>query len=470
MSFVNDGLKPKQIEAMRVFRTGQYKYMCHAGTTGSGKSFFDLGVLHILCCNIPGVRFFVGRKSEKNLRQTTIPSYNEMKRKTKSSDTSAVVDMCARYKNGSEIVFIWCDITKDPDLNNLRGLEVNGGLFEEANQIDKRYFEIAKTRIGRWRPELCFAFILLNLNPSLGWVKDLFYDNWVDGTLPPSHYFIEFDEHDARHASGATYVDNLQDLAVEEYNRFVKNRWDYSEIPNQLISYEWYKQCLAEEPKEFDPAWRNLGATDPAWEGDDATVFGRMHGTHIGWWESYPKQDPDFSGILSVERAKQFNVKEYDWMVDPIGVGAATVLKMRNDLNFEPDMFIAGATPMNTFGILEMYNKRSEAHWLLREALKNNEISITHHPDLQRQILAIRYSIDEKKIRIRPKKEMKAELGESPGYVDVAQMLIHKWKTTTGGLAGQLANRQLQKSTPSASTRAQTERMNAQRNMRFERD
>lgn len=464
------GLNSKQQRFVDAFRSGQYKYLCAAGTTGSGKSFVDLGLLHIICCNIPGVRFAVGRKSEKNLKQTTIPSYNEMKRKTKSSTDSVIVDMTARYTNGSEILFIWCDITKDPDLNNVRGLEVNGILFEEANQIDRKYFEIAKTRIGRWRPELCFAFILLNLNPSLGWVKDLFYDNWIDGTLPPSHYFIEFDEHDAKQASGEAYVENLRDLADEEYNRFVKNRWDYSAIPNQLISYEWYKQCIAIEPTKFDPAWRNLGATDPAWEGDDATVFGRMHGTHIGWWESYPKQDPDFSGILSVDRAKQFGIKDGDWIVDPIGVGAATVLKMRNDLNFEPDMFIAGAAPMNTFGILEMYNKRSEAHWLLREALKNNEISFTHHPDFQKQILAIRYSIDEKKIRIRPKKEMKAELGESPGYVDVAQMLVHKWKTTTGGLAGQLANRQLEKNTPSASSRAQMERRQAQSNLMVGRD
>lgn len=457
-------LKPKQIRFIEDFRSGRYKYLCTAGTAGSGKTFVDLGLLHILCSNIPGVRFFVGRKSEKNLKQTTIPSYNEMKRKTRSMDDSVIVDMCANYKNGSQILFIWCDITKDPDLNNLRGLEVNGGLFEEANQIDRKYFEIAKTRIGRWRPELCQAFILLNLNPSLGWVKELFYDNWIDGTLPSVYYFIEFDEHDARDASGNVYVENLKDLATEEYNRFVRNQWDYSVIPNQLISYEWYKQCIAEEPKEFDPGDRVLGATDPAWEGDDATVFGRMHGTHIGWWESYPKQDPDFSGILSVQRAKEFKVKEHDWVVDPIGVGSATVLKMRNDLNFEPDMFIAGAAPENTFGVLEMYNKRSEAHWLLREFLRNNEGTITHHPDFQRQVLAIRYSIDDKKVRIRPKKEMKAELGESPGYVDVAQMLIHKFKTTTGGLALSLANRQLNKNTPSASSRAQSERMQARRN------
>ncbi len=458
-------LKPKQEKFIRDFKSGNWKYFCTAGTAGSGKTFVDIGLLHILCCNIPGVRFAIGRKSEKNLKQTTIPSYNEIKRKSRSMDDSVVVDMKAKYKNGSEIIFIWCDTTKDPELNNIRGLEVNGILFEEANQIDKKYFEVAKTRIGRWRPELCPDFIILNLNPSLGWVKELFYDNWANGTLPPKHYFIQFDENDARDASGEKYLENLKDLAGEEYNRFVKNIWDYSDIPNQLIKYEWYKQCIADEPLVIDPTLRGLLAIDPAWEGDDSTVFGRMHGNHLGWWEEYPKQDPDISGCLGYERATEYGIREEDVIVDPIGVGASTVVKMRNDLKFFPTLFVAGAAPVDMFGILSVKNLRSEAHWLVREALKNNEITITHTPEFQRQCLGAKYSVDDKQIFIRPKKEMKADLKVSPGHLDVAQMLVHRWKTATSGLQQQLTSRQLvDKALTQYSSRATRERAQALRN------
>ncbi len=458
-------LKPKQEKFIADFKSGKWKYFCTAGTAGSGKTFVDIGLLHILCCKIPGVRFAIGRKSEKNLKQTTIPSYNEVKRKSKSMDDSVVVDMKAKYKNGSEIIFIWCDITKDPELNNIRGLEVNGILFEEGNQIDKKYFEVAKTRIGRWRPELCPDFIIINLNPSLGWVKDLFYDNWVNGTLPPRHYFIEFDEKDALQASGEKYVENLKDLAHEEYNRFVKNIWDYSDIPNQLIKYEWYKQCIAEEPSDVSLLGRGLLAIDPAWEGDDDTCFGRMHGNHMGWWESYPKQDPDISGCLGFERAQEFSIREEDVSVDPIGIGASTVVKMRNDLSFFPTLFVAGASPVDTFGILSVKNLRSEAHWLLREALKNNEITITHTPEFQRQCLGAKYSVDDKQIFVRPKKEMKADLKCSPGLLDCAQMLIHRFKTTNSGLQEQLTSRQLvEDALSNLSTRASRERALAIRN------
>lgn len=436
------GFKPKQEQFIQAFRSRKHRYFCTAGTTGSGKSFVNIGLLHMLCCKIPGVRFFIGRKSEKNLKQTTIPSYNEIKRKSKSLNESKVVDMVAKYNNGSEIVFIWCDITKDQELNNIRGLEVNGGLFEEANQIDRKYFEIAKTRVGRWRPELCPSFIIVNLNPSIGWLKDVFYDPWVSNKLSEGYYFIEFDEHDAVDCSGAEYVKNLSDLAPEEYKRFVKNQWNYSSVANQLIQYEWYKNCMRFIDPEIIITDRALGVTDPAWEGDDSTVFARMHGNHIGWWEEYDQQDPDFSGIIAVERAKMFHVKQQDWIVDPVGVGSATVLKMRNDLKFEPDMFYGGSPSTNMFGVLEVFNKRSEAHWLLAESMRKNEITFTHHEDFQQQCLSLKYYLDDKKIRIVDKKTIKKDLGMSPGRTDCAAMLIHKWKTEGGTEMREIMERQ----------------------------
>lgn len=460
----DEGLKAKQARFIKAFRSGKYDYLCAAGSTGSGKTFVELGLIHLLCYSIPNLRFAVIRKSEKNLRQTSIPSYNRMKIESRSFGESVVHDMRASYKNGSEILFVWADVTKDPDLNNIKGLELTGAVIEETNQIDKRYFDLLKTRIGRWNNRRCPQFILLNLNPSLGWVKDLFYDNWAQGTLPSRHYFEEFSVYDNDSLS-PEFIRGLKDLPEEEYRRFVLNKWDYSDVPNQLIKYEWYKQCCSEiyVPQITE---RRLGATDPAWEGDDSTVFAQMRGVEIprlGWWEEYPKQDPDDSGTLAHTRAMEAGVKEGDWIVDPVGIGAATVLKMRKSHKFEPDMFIAGAEPDNTHGMMSMFNKRSEAHWVLREAMRLNEINIDHHPEFQRQCVQVKYAIDDKKFRIVPKKETKKELGCSPGHLDVAMMLAHKWVTTQSGLGLALLNRinkgQQEKNSATVSLRAAAERM-----------
>jgi len=460
-------LNPKQERFQNAFRSGKFTYLCAAGTTGSGKSVITIGIIHLLCCSVPGVRFFIGRKSEKNLKQTTIPSYNEIKRKSMSMDQSVVVDMVAKYQNGSEIVFIWCDKTKDPDLNNIRGLEVNGGLFEEANQIDKSYFELAKTRIGRWRPELCKSFIMLNLNPSMGWVKEEFYDNWVDDKLPERYYFEQFDIQDAEELSGKDYVETLHTLAKPEWERFVNNKWNYSEIPNQLISYEWYKNCKRESDPIISPTEYASGSTDPAWEGDDDTVIARMHGNHIGWWQSYPKQDPDDTGDLSVQIAKTYNIPAKQWIVDPVGLGSATVLRMRKQYNYYPDLFYAGEESTDMHGTMPCFNKRSEALWLFREALREEEITFTHTPEFQKECLAPTYDIDEKKIRVISKKLIKKIIHKSPGMLDNAMMLIHKYKTENNDLMKELTERQIAITKPSFMTRAATDRLRAKRASRI---
>lgn len=451
------GLKPKQVKFLNRFRSAKDTYMCAAGSAGSGKTFLDLGIIHILCSNINGLRFAIIRKTEKNLKQTTIPSYEQLKRKTKSVNDSYIIDMSARYKTGSEILFVWADITKDPDLNNIRGLELTGALIEEANQINVKYFHLLKTRIGRWNNHKCHQFILLNLNPSVGWCKEIFYDNWVDGTLPERYYFEEFkvSDNDSLHKD---YVRGLDDLPEEERKRFVLNRWDYSDIPNQLIKYEWYKQCVLDQ-YEIKIGDRAMLAVDPAWEGTDETMLGRMHGSHFGWWEEYAKQDPDFTGDLAVERAKEYNIAQNDIIVDPIGLGAATVLRMRNHLKVEPDLFYAGAAASDMEGLLALFNKRSEAHWFLREFLRKQEGTFHHHPRFQKQVLAIKYIIDEKKIKIIGKKEIKKDIHESPGYVDIAMMLVHKFYTSVVGAESAIFKDQLRE-TPSGaiSSRAQRER------------
>jgi hypothetical protein len=122
-------------------------------------------------------------------------------------------------------------------------------------------------------------------------------------------------------------------------------------------------------------------------------------------------------------------------------------------------MFYGGSPSTNMFGVLETFNKRSEAHWLLADAMRLNEITFTHHPDFQKQCLAVKYFLDDKKIRIPDKKLMKKEIHMSPGRLDCAMMLIHKWKTENNDLMSSLTERQLDRSTSVSSSRAVRDRL-----------
>jgi len=440
------GLGAKQEEFTKQFRSKEFAYLCAAGTTGSGKSLLTLGLPHYLCMKYSGLKFAVIRKSEKNLKQTSIPSYKKMKMITKSEHISTVTDMTARYANGSEIIFVWADITKDPELNNIRGLELTGALIEEANQVDKKYFDLLKTRIGRWNNELCFPFILLNLNPSQGWVKELFYDNCVNHTMPDRHFFMEFDESDINLGSKKVtelFRKSLSDLPEEEYGRFVLNNWDYGEIPNQLVKYEWYKNCCLDQYfiKKTD---RGLLSLDPAGEGKDSTVFARMHGNHIGWWEEYPKQDPGESGLIMIERAKELSIRKKDCIVDGIGIGSGA-LSIMKDRKFVPTIFEGGRSPVLDSAFLRTLNLRAEGHWLFREGLRKEEITIQHHPKLQKECTKCTYDVSDRVIKILPKEVLKKvqHIGWSPGHLDNAIMLAHRYYTTGGNLQHELIKRQV---------------------------
>jgi phage terminase large subunit len=460
---VPDGLNPEQINFVNDFRSGKFNEMMIAGSAGSGKTFICLGLLHILCCNISGLKFAVIRKSEKNLKQTSIPSYNKMKRLTKSVNDSKIIDMAARYKNGSEILFVWADISKDPDLDNVKGLEIDGALIEEANQIDIKYRNILKTRIGRWSNKIK-PFLLLNCNPSANWVKEEYYDPWENDILPEGRYFKQLSTIDNRHLS-REYLDNLETLPEEEYARYVQNVWNYIDNPHQLIKYEWYKQCVIDQYEELKTA-RNLLACDVARFGDDKTIIGRMSDNHMGWWEDYSKQDTVVTAGLLKIRRKEFNVHPKDVIVDAIGVGAGTVDACNHgEDSFLPFQFLAGIPSTKVYNIFRFYNLRSQVAWEFRESLKNEEITVQHHPQLQKDCLAVEYDSDDKTLRVAAKKDIKKKLGFSPDYLDTAGMLNWRFKNSHKNNMHNMLTQQINKNESSlrGSSRARRERREARR-------
>lgn len=125
-----------------------------AGGAGSGKSFVCLLLLHKLCLEFAPIRVGVFRKSTVNLKNNTIPSYLRVLTETKTQKSVVLSDFKATYKNGSEILFLWADSEKDPDCNNIKGLELSCALFEEVNQVEKHVFHTVRSRVGRWNTNI----------------------------------------------------------------------------------------------------------------------------------------------------------------------------------------------------------------------------------------------------------------------------------------------------------------------------
>jgi hypothetical protein len=116
------------------------------GGFNSGKT--SASILHMLalCDNFPGYKVAVLRKTFKDLSMTTRPSFDQWidpKRVKVSNATEVVLD------NGSSFIFHHLDSPNSATV--LRGLEINGAILDQAEQMQERTFTILLGRLGRWK-------------------------------------------------------------------------------------------------------------------------------------------------------------------------------------------------------------------------------------------------------------------------------------------------------------------------------
>lgn len=216
---------PKQTEAMNALQSEKFSLITYGGAIRGGKTVWGLSALLVLCQVFPRSRWCVIREDMEKIRTTTIPSFS----KIEPSGTLKQSPYEYTHPNGSVILFKSEAYDRDKDLNWMKGLEVNGFLFEEINECQQQTLFKAFERAGAWiiphtdhqpRP-----IILSTCNPTFGWVKDLIYDRWKTNTLPEDWLYIPAKITDNPHLPEA-YVKNLKNLPPFEYMVFVEGNWD----------------------------------------------------------------------------------------------------------------------------------------------------------------------------------------------------------------------------------------------------
>jgi hypothetical protein len=212
----------KQIEAMNAVASEDYSFILFGGAMGGGKTFWGLSALLIMCQAFPKSRWCVIREDLEKIRITTIPSFM----KFNASGRLKTSPYEYTHPNGSVIMFKGENYDKDRDLQWLKGLEVNGFLFEEINECSEETLDIAFGRAGRWecepRPK---PIILATCNPTNNWVKKRIYDKWDKGELPSNWLYIPSKITDNKFLT-EEYKDNLKNMPRYQYEVFVKGNWN----------------------------------------------------------------------------------------------------------------------------------------------------------------------------------------------------------------------------------------------------
>lgn len=239
----------KQNEAMDAIASEMYDFILFGGAMGGGKTFLGLSALLIMCELFPKSRWCVIRENLEKIRITTIPSFKKLNAKGSLKTNPYEYT----HHNGSIIMFKGENYDNDKDLDWLKGLEVNGFLFEEINECQHDTLNIAFGRAGRWecepRPR---PIILATCNPTNTWVKGLVYDKWENNTLPDRWLYIPSKITDNPHLTDA-YKENLTNMPRYQYEVFVEGNWNI-----QLKTGGEFYKCFDLEkhlkPCSYNPA------------------------------------------------------------------------------------------------------------------------------------------------------------------------------------------------------------------------
>lgn len=221
---------PVQVKLMDAITDGQSRIIGFGGGIRGTKTWGSLATIISLARVFPGSRWVAVRKDLERLRKTTIPSFEKLT--PLAGNFVGPVNRStweAECANGSKIIFMGENIDRDPDLLRLHGMEANGFLGEEADELSERTAHKFIERAGTWIvPGLAVQpppLSLYTFNPNPKWPKRWFYTPWKMGTIASPYAFIPTT------AADNPYISDEQreawtHMPEHEYRRFVLGDWD----------------------------------------------------------------------------------------------------------------------------------------------------------------------------------------------------------------------------------------------------
>lgn len=182
---------PKQSEFMEAMLSGKYSLGCYGGAMGGGKSVVGLMLLVVLCKIYPKSKWCVIRESLPTIKKTTLETFKRFVPESFVRDFNQQ-DLIYTFTNGSQIMFMAEDYRNDKDFDRFKGLEVNGFLLEQIEELQEELLSVCFVRAGRHKIDKMppRPLILCNVNPTLLWPKDKMYNRWKEGTLPDDWYYM----------------------------------------------------------------------------------------------------------------------------------------------------------------------------------------------------------------------------------------------------------------------------------------
>lgn len=414
------------------------KFPFYGGAAGGGKTWIGCFWLLTMCLRFPETRWFIGRDSLKDSRESVLVTWIKVSkayglRGWKSRDNEIV------FRNGSHVQFI--DLSyypqKDPFFERFGSKEYTGGWIEEAGETHFAAFDTLKSRVGRHMNEHygINSKILITSNPKKNWLHTVFWHPFKTGKLPPEYAFIPALYTDNPHLP-AEYIENLEQIADKvKRERLLKGNFDYDDNPNALCGYDDIIAIFG--ANRLEKIGKKYITADIARFGSDRAII-------IVWdgWVIIDYRIFEISKTTDLQAAilhymNKYKVPKDRAIADEDGVGGGVV----DNLNIRG--FVNNSRPLQD----ENYNNlQSQCGYKLAEKINNREIVFS--PDCyvseeEKEIIAMDLEQlqtwkpdDDKKLMLKPKEEIKIDIGRSPDWRDAMLMRAYfEYKGETNWIA-----------------------------------
>lgn len=232
-------LTAKQTQAYNSALYSNKNIILFGGAIRGGKTYCLLLTLISLASKHKNSRWVIVRESLPTLQKTTLVTFNELLKQGLDQHISEFnrSTNTVTFTNGSQLVFMSESFDQDKELNRFRGLECNGFGLEEVNELREETFNKCIERAGTWlHGGNIKPLIFSTCNPTNGWVKDIFYNRWVENKLPPTWEYIPSLITDNNYLPH-DYVDNLKaNMTPQDYRKFVEGDWNVYKISNAFAT------------------------------------------------------------------------------------------------------------------------------------------------------------------------------------------------------------------------------------------
>lgn len=433
-------LKPKQAEAVEAVNDPRVDTLVLFGAVGTGKTDVAAHIVISICQQFPRTRWPVFRQNISTARDTVVPSYLDMldrmgfEQGEKKDYVYTQNPYRITFPNGSVILFREADATKDRGGKKIKGINASGNHIDEADELEHDMFVQATSRKGRRNEQGQPSLSIVTMNPNDGWAKQLFYDPWKAGTLPPNIRCVEFTIEDSWQSAA--------DIAALRTNppwwteRYLYNNWAYADESASLFkSRHWDASIVG----ELDPEAARVAGYDVARSGTDRSVRALIYGKTITDLhivkDKLEQIDTGDQADWLVADAEETGYGLERLAVDSVGLGVGVVDALAK-LGYHVEEYMSGSAPdpdvMLTEGDsipLTFDNLRSQMVYLYARGV---ELGIIKHyrscpylSQLQKEAMMHHFETTDKVLRVESKDKLKKRLGYSPDLFDAVLMGLY---------------------------------------------